>query len=227
MAKALSPEELAERWGVDVPDVEAELTSGCLRSFVVNGKRRIPTLAVDEFEQRASADARRPTLGAVPPPHFSAGAPFRHVWPNRMEEHYPQAFETRLERDDGPRYIRIGFGTRATVGQQRRRAVVFLSDRPFREQGRAVGGRPVVEFVGVDDYERSHLLASLTKTPAGKEVHVRSDLPDDYAGMEIVPYNSVVTGPYSHRGLAVLLPEGDLAGMLRHGLIRARSMGLG
>lgn len=226
MPNALSLEELAERWGVDVPDIEAELAGGRLRSFLVNGKRRIPSAAVEEFERRAGADARRPTPVADQQPRFSAAAPFAHVWPNRMEEHYAQAFEARLERDDGPRYVRIGFGTRATVGRPRRRAVVFLSDRPFREPGRAVGGRPVVEFVGVDDYEHNRLLASLVKTAEGKEVRSLGSLPDDYAGAQVVPYNSVITGPYSHSGLAVLVSEDDLAGMLRHGLVRARSMGL-
>lgn len=225
MPKAISLEELAERWGVDVPDVEAELASGRLSSFLVNGKRRISATAIDEFERQEGTGPPLPAPVATAQP-FTAATPFTHVWPNRMEEHYTEAFAARLDHHDGPRHVRIGFGDRRTVGRLRRRAVMFLSDRPFRDQERAIGGRPVAEFVGVDDYERSRLLASLVKTSEGKEVRARAELPGDYADVEVVPYNSVITGPYSHGGLAVLVRDDDLAGMIRHGLIRARAMGL-
>lgn len=226
MSRAYSVEELAQRWGVDPADVEAEVARGELRAFVVNGKRRIAPEAVARFEGQAVA-AAAPAGGQAPEdsPVFVTSAPFRHRWPNGMEEAYAHAFEGRLVRGGATIYVRMGVGMRQTVGRERRRIVVFLAERPMGGDGRPAG-RPVAEFVGTDDYQESGLVASLIKTAEGKEVRATAALPPGYAGFEIVPYSSVVTGPYSHSGLAIVLRDDDRAGMTRHALLRAQSMGL-
>lgn len=224
MNRAYSIEELAQHWGVATTDVIAELASGRLASFTVNGKTRVTAAAVERFE---GADAVPPSVAApLMPTTFMAADTFRHVWPNGIEETYDTAFVGRVGNGDEALDVRIGLAMRRTVGRERRRAVVFLANGRSSESNRPIAGRPLVEFVGADDYDRSHLLASLIKTPAGKEVRSRADLSAEYEGFEVVPYDRVVTGPYSHRGLAVLLRDDDLGGMVRHALIRGRSMGI-
>lgn len=225
--RAFSVEELAERWGVEATDVEAEIVAGRLRAFVVNGKRRITADAAARFEEGGAPPEQPPASAPVEPAiQLAPAAPFSHRWPDRLEERYDRAFAGRLDGPSGLLYVRLGFGMRTTVGRERRRAVVFLSDRPFRERERAIGGRPVVEFTAVDDFEQSRRFASLIRSPAGKEIRAGQDLPADYHDRTVVPYNTVITGPYSHSGLALVAREDEHELMVHHALVRARTAGL-
>ena len=225
MDRAYSVEELATRWGIDPRDVEEELGSGRLAFFTINGKRRITADTVVRFEgQSVPTDGAREGSRVTVGVGFRTSPPFRYRWPNNEVEEFDPAFEALTSHDGFSLRVRIGFGMRRTVGRERRHVVVFLGGRPYGREDR-VAGRPVVEFVGVDDYDQTKQVASLVKM-AGREVRSVAELPAEYAELEVVPYNSVITGPFAHGGLALVLRDDGLEGMLRHALIRARSMGL-
>jgi hypothetical protein len=110
--------------------------------------------------------------------------------------------------------VRLGLGDRRASGADRRRAVVFINERPL------------VEFVGANDFEDTRLMASVVKGPDNKVIQVEARIPDEYRHLRVGPFRSVVTGPYASWGLAVIARDDEREAMVRHALNRAAYKGL-
>ena len=68
----------------------------------------------------------------------AVGANHVYRWPSGNEEPYPHWVEYRAVGVEGEHRVRIGFGTRPVYSQDRRRAVVWIDDRPvYQPSGRA------------------------------------------------------------------------------------------
>ena len=118
--------------------------------------------------------------------------------------------------------IRVGFCTRKAAGDEnRKRVVVFLGQPPSLIA--------LVEFAGEDShiFETSGRMVSVVKLRGGQQ-HVRpgDPIPPEYAGLPLVTYTDVVTGPYAAGSMAVVAQKDDDDSMAHHALIRAHSKGL-
>jgi hypothetical protein len=216
--QAVSVDRLASTWAVSVSDLEQEIVAGRLHAFWVNGHRRIALKEVERFveaqvaqgqaqnhaQQRGGTETAEGWMIALSP-----GASFPHVWPDGMREEYTEAHEGSAS--DGTRQVRVRVGLtyRKSAGQDRRRAVVFLDQRPM------------VEFVGGNEYQDTLLMASVIKNKDDKHIVAPEMVPSEYREFDVRPFRQVVLGPYASHGLAVISRSDDLTAMVRHGLIRA------
>lgn len=138
--------------------------------------------------------------------------PFTHRWPE-TEERYDQVFVVRLD-NPGPLEFTVGFCDKQSFGPRRRHGVVFLH------------GEPLVEFSAADDFERSFLMTSVVKDVSGKHVPATGEIPDEYLGWELKPFNTLIGGPHAFGSLAVVVAAHDVESMARHALIRAKQRGM-
>lgn len=138
----------------------------------------------------------------TPAPRFS------YRWPNGEEREYPKAFAGPVRVDDEWKVVQIGFRETNRAGKERQQAVVFVNRRPR------------AEFLGADDFGKSKLMVCIVKTRAGRHVSDREYVPFEYAGFNLEPYNSHVTGPNAFSGLAVVCKSDDLITMTRVALVR-------
>lgn len=159
---------------------------------------------------------------------FHPGGPFNHQFPCRKGvdpdttlEKYNKGFTTTFRLGSRGYTFTVGFGTRWAAGSDRARACWFLGDH-YR-----VIARPLVQFIGGNDYDRDHMMASVIKDRYGKKyVQDTADLPTEYTGMPVADFRSVVHGPYASRGLAVIARKTDYTVMAKHAWIRALHKGL-
>lgn len=218
MYQAVSLEELAKTWNVTLTDLEAEIAAGRLRAFAVNGARRVALREAEAFITNGTGFATGTGAPAAPIRGWTIRLQprerFEFRWPDGTLEPYDEAFEGTAADGTQQVRVRLGLGDRPAAGADRRRAVVFVNERPL------------VEFVGADDFDRTRLMASLLKGPDNKVVQVQDNVPDEYRHLRVGQFRSVVTGPYASWGLAVIARDDDHETMVRHALNRAGYKGL-
>lgn len=196
--EVLKVEEVAELLRVPEKSVRAEIDAGRLPLISIGGEERI--LRDDVLALR---QLKRPRLILRPAPKFS------FKWPSGTTEEYGEAHAGVVRVDDETKAIRIGFTERETAGKLRRRAVVFVNQRPR------------VEFVASDDFEKNGLMVAIIKTKTGRQIPPSEFVPREYEKFRVEPYNLHITGPNSYSNLAVLCASSDLETMVDLALIRA------
>lgn len=204
--------DVAEYLKVDKEIILAELDKGNLRGFKLGQDWRFTDESILAFINRnhpspssTQSDApemRYETTGLTKIEHFD------YQWP-KNKEHFENGYETTRTINGRSYTFRIGFTDRAAAGQIRRRIVVWLDNWP------------IVEFAASNNYESDSLLASIIKTPNGKQLRLSSKVPEEYKGFNIARYDSIVQGPYASKNMAVIVTKDDLEAMLHHAIIRA------
>jgi len=142
---------------------------------------------------------------------IKAGQRFSHKWPDGTVENFRDVLEGTVETKSGFYSIKIGFTTRRASGEDRERAVVFID------------GRPIREFCGADDFEKSKTMASVIKVH-GKQVRSVDGFPPHYRHFKVEPYNKYITGPYASSNLAIFCKKEDTETMVEHALIRQEEL---
>ena len=132
---------------------------------------------------------------------------FSYRWPDAIED-FEHGWEGEVQWA-GRRYrFRHGVGGRRVYSAERCHSVTWID------------GQPVVEGVGADDFEASHALLSLIKTPRGAMVRTPSDVPAVYRSLEVVRFREHLDAPYARNGMAARIRVDDLAAWAFHALIR-------
>ena len=134
-------------------------------------------------------------------------APFKHKWPDNTEERVRDALGGSVRTSRGVHAIKIGFTKRKAAGRERERGVVFIDDRP------------IVEFCGADDFDKSNTLASVIKIN-NKQVKPIQGVPARYSHLKVDAYQKYVSGPYASSNLAVYCEKDDTNTMVEHALLR-------
>lgn len=214
-----------------------EVESGRLRAFSIGkGDWRVTQTAMLAFMGEVSpTPASRPQRIARDSGHrtgldldygsiaWRPVEPFEFQWPDEKLEAMDSGYAADIVVGGETTIITIGYTSRYAAGMDRRRAIVFLGEPPTRL-------KPIVEFVGSNDFETTGRMASPIKmqsTAGGgwKLAQDRDALPLDYSEFEISSYRDVVSGPNAYKSLAVIVSKEDLAGMVRYALIRCRWKG--
>jgi uncharacterized HhH-GPD family protein len=134
---------------------------------------------------------------------------FDFRWPEELESFEGGwAFEARVAeaRFSG----RHGIGARKVYGRERVHTVTWI------------GGEVQVEGVEADDYPSSQALVSRLRQPGRSFAHNWEEVPEGYAGLEIVEHRREIDAPYSPECLAVKIEEGDLASWVLHAFLRSQ-----
>lgn len=138
-------------------------------------------------------------------------SPFRHRWPDNTEERFRDALGGSIKTSSGVHAIKIGFTKRNAAGKERERGVVIID------------GRPIVEFCGADDFDKSNTLASVIKIN-NRQVKPIQGVPLKYSHLKVGDYQAYVSGPYASSNLAVYCTKGDVDTMVEHALLRLEDM---
>ncbi len=236
----LTLQEAADRLLTTPAKLKEEIIAQHLRAFSIGSDDwRVTETALLEFmgepqEQRFLGRTRKlepdqttavssiASLISIESIEWLDTGPFDYRWPE-VKEHMDASYTSGIKIGAEDKSFTIGFTDRKAVGMMRRRAVVFLGAKPR-------GLRPIVEFVGTNDYQTTGKMASPIKIARGISVGWRtlqSDerLPAAYAGLEVSEYSNVVSGPNATRSAAVVVDKDDLTTMARHAIIRARWKG--
>ena len=205
MDEVLTVDEVAAILKVSVYDVQREVLGGKMHAVTVGTHMRIPRGALEAYLGVAQALVLK---------EWTSLSPFDFKWPDGGSEHQDKAYTTtRVIKGDAITFT-VGFAWRHTIGQLRRRVTVFT--------GSAKSRKPLVEFVGSDNFEADRVLVSIIKGDNGKHVYDVDALPQGYDPATVAPYNQHITGPYAPSGLAMVASEADLDAMLSHAIIRYR-----
>jgi len=140
---------------------------------------------------------------------FNEISAFDFQWPQDIE-HFDEGYNVIHTMNGRSIRFRIGFTYREAAGEMRRRAVVWMDERPL------------VEFAGSNDYASSGLLASVIKLRSNKQLRPYQNIPKEYKGFRVARYNSIVRGRFASRNMAVIVHKDDRRAMLKHAVIRAR-----
>ncbi len=203
--------ELAEYLKVDKGVIIAELEKGNIHGFRIGEDIRFTDENILEFINRnhpsilsAQSDIQETRYEAS---DFIELEPFDYQWP-KAQEHFENGYETTKTINGRGHTFRIGFTNRQAAGQMRRRIVVWINNWP------------IVEFAAGNNYENDGLLASVIKTPNGKQLRPTAKVPEEYRSFNVARYDSIVQGPYASKNMAVIVLKGDLEAMIRHATIR-------
>jgi len=217
LPRILTLEEIAEYLKVDEGIILHELETGSLHGFKVGQEWRCSEEGLLAYIRRET-DRREPSQPhLVKTPSESNWSivevgPFDFNWPKKGGgsniEHYDKGYEATSTINSQEYTFRVGFGNRESAGQVRRRITVWL------------GNRAVVEFAGSNDFQSDGLLAGVIRLKNGKQLTTQR-IPDEYRGLRVAKYNTVVQGPRASTGMAVIAHEDDLDSMLKHAVIRA------
>lgn len=207
-------EEAAQLLKVSTQAILDEIIAGRLQGFSVGGQWRTTDKAIAEFISRGGSLESEPAkTGGI----FGGAATavkkvdgFSYKWPDGTIEEYHEAYEGVVKTDSAQIQVKLGIGERFAAGKRRKRVVVFLDNRP------------TVEFAGVDDFDKSGLVASVITLPNRKRLKPGQRVPDEYRPFQLVKYNTVVTGPRAMSAMGVLAKINDFATMISHALIRAK-----
>ncbi len=203
----------------DVEPIMAAVNEGGLPVIQIGAERRIVGKDLNEYLARnrstsdsAAGNTQRGPGGRLVQTrgndyNLKAGQPFTHRWPDESKEKFRDVLTGSIRTASGVHALKIGFTTRKAAGQDRERAVVFID------------GRPIVEFCGADDFEKSKTMASVIKVH-GKQVKPIQGVPSELRHLRVDAYNKHVTGPYASTNLAVLCKKDDCETMVSHALIR-------
>jgi hypothetical protein len=236
----LTLQEAADRLLTSQAKLKEEIIAQRLRAFSIGGDDwRVTETALLEFmgeaqdlrfpgrkgklePDRTTAVSSNAALISIESIEWQDTGPFDYRWPE-VEEHMDASFTSRIKIGAEDKSFTIGFTDRKAVGMMRRRAVVFLGAKPR-------GLRPIVEFVGTNDYQSTGKMASPIKIARGNSVGWRtlqSDerLPAAYSGLVVSEYSNVVSGPNATRSAAVVVDKDNLCAMARHAIIRAKWKG--
>ena len=138
---------------------------------------------------------------------------FTFTWPEGTKEYFAPALTYRVHSPKGVPHLVIGFGWREAFRRERRRIIVFSGNSWLW---------PVVEFVGVDDYDRTKELVWPIKKPGGNRQYRLSEEPHpDFRSLRVVPFRDRVGGPGAFKGWSILVREDDHNAMIELALIRA------
>lgn len=110
-----------------------------------------------------------------------------------------------------PARVLPGSPWRKSAGMERRRAIIFVEDRPL------------VEFAAANDFEKTKLMASIIRRDR-KQIKALEAVPAGYEGLKIEYYNQIVRGPRAARNLAVVCKVDDYDTMVRHALMRSQGI---
>src|SRR5712692_11095167 len=221
--EVLTLEEISGFLRIPIEKLLPDVASGKLQTLKIADEVRILKTDLTRYLELAktgsSATARtradsttRPLEERVPEVNLDHGKAFEHTWPNSQKERYSEAYAGSAEIDGAVRSVLIGFTERPSAGRLRNRAVVF------------VDGRPMVEFVGADDFDKSHKMVSLVKRRNGKRLRPGETVPGEYRNLKIEPYRKYVTGAYASSNQAVVCSKNDLNVMVEHALLRRRQI---
>jgi excisionase family DNA binding protein len=219
----LTVKEVAEILRTSGDDVVKELEEGRMQGFKIGGEWRVTEKQLQSF---INGGKKYEELGYETmnirkgfSTNWKRADPFSYKWPSRagantIPEEYPEVYETEIELPSGRQRAKIGYTTREAAGKEdRKRITVFIT----------VGNQfvPAVEFVGANDFNSTHQVASIIKTAKGRQIHSVAQLPDQYKSMPVAVYFDIVNGPHASHGLAVVCKYDDRDMMLCHALIRA------
>lgn len=213
-----TPKQVADYLKVAEDTIIRELEGGRLSGFKIGPEWRISDNSINDYingniPKILPHRETQPLFNTEQDWEIHEIEPFDFNWPKTggggLPEHYDKAFEA-TKMIDGLQYtFKIGFGNRKVAGQMRRRVTIWL------------GNRALVEFAGGNNYEKDGLLAGIIRLKNGKQL-ITQRIPDEYKEFNIGRYNSIVDGPRSSTGMAVIVNTKELGKMLEHAVIRAR-----
>jgi excisionase family DNA binding protein len=212
-------EEVSKHLKVPVEAIEQEIEEGNLQALDVAGHVRISEFALSEYKKAITTKPRQKigSKTAQPKPDSSwlslqPTASFVHRWPDNKIEEYRNALEG-VATTDGRQYnLKLGWTTRKSGGEERRRWLILV-DR-----------YPTVEFVMCTDKKSdgTELVASIIRDRKGKQIPALATVPAEYKDFSVAVYSEKVKGPGTSNGQAVVCSVDDFEAMVRHALIRTR-----
>ena len=215
----LTPEEVASVMRLTPEQVQDVVSAGELEAFDFCGFTRITKESLLKAIAPRIAGAARSTANpgdtAYSIGQFEPAEPFEYTWPTakgkpKFIERYPRVFKTVVTTAmDRTLVVEIGITVRESSGMQNRARVVVFID-----------GQPMVEFIGANDFDRSHRLVSIIKPDGYKHLRVGQPVPTKYDSFERLPFDEIVIGPRAKRGIGVVCKIDDLGTMVRHALLR-------
>lgn len=135
--------------------------------------------------------------------------PFEYRWPDATE-HFGRGWEFDARLGVARARVRHGIGRRQAFGRERVHTVTW------------VYGQPVVEGAETEDYATSRALVGVLKRPDRKDARDLTDVPGGYEALRIVRHRDEIRGPNARSGLALKIPEDDLAAWATFALLRLR-----
>jgi excisionase family DNA binding protein len=198
-------EEVGEQLRVPADVIESEIAAGRLSAVRIGPHTRVRGSSLDDYLERAASISTMVRDAAHG--NFHAAPNFDHTWPDKNTESFVDVREGVVSRNGRDYHVRVGFTFRKSSGKRRRRSLVLV-DRYAS-----------VEFVAADEKSNGKM-ASIIRDRNGKQLPVGASLPAEYRSLNVGPYRSVVDGPGSANGLAVICDADDLDAMVRHALIR-------
>lgn len=220
MPKVLTPSEAAEYLRVDEATVLKELESGSLNGFKIGPTWRCTDVDLAEYvsrgrwrtpvyETKLATQIETETVS-----DFTEVDSFDFGWPRKggglSYEHFDKVYETTRRIKGHTHTFKIGFAERWAAGQNRRRVVVWL------------GNRPLVEFTGGNNFEADGLMSSVIKLENGRQLWPSEAIPAEYQDFDVRRYDSIVQGRYASTNMAIVVHEENLESMLRHAIVRAQ-----
>jgi excisionase family DNA binding protein len=226
--EVLKGEEVAALLRVAEDIIVKEANSGALPSFKVGGELRFLKQDIEDYVERArqhGGSVTRNSGRAVERKglelKLSPGKPFSYVWPHKKtqtDEDSTEDFEKVMEgtaRLNGDlKRVKVGYTWRKSAGMKRRRAVIWVENRPL------------VEFAGGNDFERTKSMASIIRNDR-KQIKTMEAVPSGYDGLQIDHYDEIVRGPRAPRCLAVICKADDFDAMVKHALLRLQGIEAG
>jgi hypothetical protein len=138
---------------------------------------------------------------------------FEFRWPEETEQ-FTRGWQGTARAGSRPLRVEHAVGARDVYGRHRVHTVTF------------VNGQPSIEVVAADDFERSKSLLSLIKPGDGHRLAKNpSDVPPEYAELEVVNHRDEIDAPYSKRCLALKIPIDDLDAWTLHAVRRFIAQG--
>jgi len=208
-------EEAAQLLKVSTQAIVDEINAGHLEGFRVGGQWRTTDKGIAEFISRGGSQgqgelANRESVFPSTATTLKKMDGFSYKWPDGTVEVYHEAHEGMVKTDSAQIQVKVGIGERSAAGRMRKRVVIFLDNRP------------TVEFAGVDDFDKSGLVASVITLRNRKRLKPGQRVPDEYRSFQLVRYNTVITGPRAMSAMGVLAKINDFDTMISHALIRAK-----
>jgi len=234
-------EEVANILRCSNQDVLAEIESGKLKSFQVSGQLRVLESELQRFvsgtppvqalepssEQKGASMSSTVTADTATERHLAIQVEsipgFTYVWPDGETNEYKEPISVTVQHSDRKAYFIIGKARspKKQLGQLRWRYNIFLTSTPRSTQGLI----SVLDFVGGNEFDQEHLMASLIRHRDGSLVKGSDPIPPEYSDFRLVQFNRIVRGPYARSGLAVVAAKDDIETMIRHAVIRAIQKG--
>jgi hypothetical protein len=132
---------------------------------------------------------------------------FYHTWPDKKKEKFTDGQEGVAAYDGANYHVKVGFTTRDSAGNLRRRSLVLINRYPS------------VEFAAANT-NKNGMMASIIRDRSGKLLPVGASVPPEYLYLTVGPYRDIVVGRGAPNGLALISSPDDVQTMVRHGVIR-------